>query len=418
MILKASKKNLIEALDTLSSYNSCPESPGITRMMFSTAELEARAYIKKIMCDTGLVVTEDAIGNIYGTLRGENPGLAPVWTGSHIDTVRSGGLYDGAVGVVGGIEACRMIKESKAKHERDITVVVFSSEEPTRFGVGCVGSRAMAGHLPLETTKNLQDENGISLYSELERLGYTQLDYNSVLKNPGEVFASVELHIEQGPHLEAAACPIGIVEAICAPTYINVIFEGKQDHAGSTPMNVRRDAMVAAADVIIKLEDLARSYADRHTVATVGRLMATPNSSNVIAGRVELFIDIRSINEKSKNDLTKKICAYIDNVALLRDIKSTCKVLANDRPKASNQNIMAAIQSTCDDMGIHPLQIVSGAYHDSLFVGEFAPMGMVFIPSHDGISHDPDEFTNPEDIVLGTEVLANTLVSLANRNEI
>ena len=176
--------------------------------------------------------------------------------------------------------------------------------------------------------------------------------------------------------------------------------------------------MVAAADVIIKLEDLARSYADRHTVATVGRLMATPNSSNVIAGRVELFIDIRSINAKSKNDLTKKICAYIDNVALLRDIKSTCKVLANDRPKASNQNIMAAIQSTCDDMGIHPLQIVSGAYHDSLFVGEFAPMGMVFIPSHDGISHDPDEFTNPEDIVLGTEVLANTLVSLANRNEI
>ena len=418
MLLKANKDRIYDNLNTLSTFNSCPEQEGITRALFSEAEIGARSYVKELMTQAGLLVTEDAIGNIFGTLVGGCPDLAPVWSGSHIDTVRNGGMYDGMVGVIGAIEACRIIKENNISHQRSITALVFTSEEPTRYKFGCIGSRALAGHLSLEETKGLVDENGISLYDELNRLGYTEMDYSKVMRRKGGVFASVELHIEQAPVLEQLNCPIGIVEAICAPTYINVVLEGQQEHAGSTPMNARHDAMTAACEIVLKIESLAQSYGNNYTVATVGRMLPFPNSSNVIAGRVEFSIDIRDISEDRKTDMTQKICSYIDTIAMLRGLRASHCVTADDLPHSSDKKIVAVIEESCTREGIFSNKMVSGAYHDSLFIAEFAPMGMIFVPSRKGISHDPAEYTDMDDIVLGTEVLTDTLLTLSNSKEI
>lgn len=414
MLPQADKNNIRTGLQTLAQFDSAPEQAGTTRVLFSDEENEARSYIKDLMQQTGMTVQEDAIGNIFGTLAGNDPDAAPVWSGSHIDTVINAGMYDGMAGVIGAIEACRMIRASGEAHQRPITVVVFASEEPTRFGTGCIGSRAMAGHLSLEQTKELYDDNGISLYSELERLGYTKLDYNAVRKHKGDVFASVELHIEQAPVLEQLGIPIGLVTGICAPTYIHVTLKGEQKHAGSTPMNARHDVVPAAADIILQLEHLARAYGNTHTVATVGKIQVFPNASNVIAGEIRFTIDIRDISEETKQELTTNICNYIQVVAKLRHLDAKYSVDTDDLPQMSDPNVLHVLEDTCQSLQIPYHKMTSGAYHDSLLVAEFAPMAMIFVPSKDGISHDPAEYTSIEEIACGVDVLANALLRLAN----
>lgn len=415
MLQSCSASRLGEQLETLATFNGRPQEPGITRILFTPEEMDARNYVKGLMEQAGMTVTEDAIGNIYGTLVGQDPTLAPVWSGSHIDTVLQAGRYDGTAGVVAAIEACRCIKASGAAHRRSITALVFTSEEPTRFGTGCIGSRAMAGHLSLEETKALQDDQGVTLYSELERLGYTQKPYDAVRKHPGDVYAGVELHIEQAPVLDRAGIPIGLVEGICAPTYIHVTLNGVQGHAGSTPMCDRKDVMPAAAAVILELESLARAYGNTHTVATVGKLNAVPNASNVIAGKVSFTIDIRDIHEDAKQEITRRICRYIDTVADLRGLEAHYSVDTDDLPCTCNPAILDLMEQVCADLKIPCRRMTSGAYHDALLVASFAPVAMIFVPSKDGISHDPAEYTAIEDIARGADVLANTLLALANR---
>ncbi|MDO4960658.1 MAG: M20 family metallo-hydrolase [Eubacteriales bacterium] len=412
----ADGNRILSELEKLKTFDmSGPEQPGTTRMLFTDVEMEAREYVKSLMLEIGMSVDEDAIGNIYGTLRGSDPELAPVWSGSHIDTVINAGMYDGMFGVIGAIESCRYISENDIPHKRSIQVIIYSSEEPTRFGMGCVGSRAMAGELPLEDTKNVFDDNGISLYDELERLGFTKKDYDkTVLKKKGDVFASVEMHIEQAPVLEQKGIPIGIVEGICAPSYIQVCIEGEQKHAGSTPMNVRRDAMTGAAEIILRLESLARSYGNTHTVATVGKLSVFPNASNVIPGKVSFTIDIRDVDESVKTELTEKICSYIDCICTMRGLIGSHEITTDDIPCYSDPAISAVIEETCRENNIPYNRMTSGAYHDSLLISDFVPVAMIFVPSHNGISHDPAEFTELSDLVTGTEVLCGTLIKLSN----
>lgn len=414
MLPKADLNNIRTGLETLARFDSAPDQPGTTRVLFSDAEMEARGYIKNLMRDTGMTVREDAIGNIFGTLEGSDPSAAPVWSGSHIDTVINAGMYDGMAGVIGAIEACRMIRDAGEAHRRPITAVVFASEEPTRFGTGCIGSRAMIGDLTLEQTKELFDDSGVSLFSELERLGYTKMDYSAVRRRPGDVFASVEMHIEQAPVLEQLQIPIGLVTGICAPTYIHVTLKGEQKHAGSTPMNVRRDVVPAASEIILKLESLARAYGNTHTVATVGKVQVFPNAANVIAGEVSFTIDIRDISEQTKRELTENICSFIDVVAKTRHLQAVHSVDTDDMPRMSDPRVLAILEQSCETLGIPCHKMTSGAYHDSLLVAEFAPMAMIFVPSRDGISHDPAEYTSIEEIARGTDVLADALLRLAN----
>lgn len=415
-IFQAKAERIAADIEMLATYNSFHENPGISRQLFTDAEIQARNYIKDGMRRIDMKVHEDAIGNIYGILEGTDPALAPVWSGSHIDTVLSGGKYDGIVGVVGALEACRVIRENKIPHERSIVALVFSSEECGRFGMGCIGSRAMAGHLPLEKTKELYDNDGTSLYQELERLGYTKMDYDeTVLKHCGDVFASVELHIEQATMLEETGNPVGIVQAICAPTYICVTITGQQKHAGSTPMDVRKDALCAAAQVILEVEKLARSYENKHTVATVGKIRILPNSSNVIPGEVDFMVDIRDIDEALKTELTQKIQAALKDVISTRNLDYTFHIATDDIPCSCDEDIIRIITQSCQARGLPEFRMMSGAYHDSLLISEFAPIGMIFVPSKDGISHNPSEYTSIEEITCGVNVLTDTLLELSNR---
>lgn len=414
MLPKANEERIRIGLETLATFDSAPDQPGTTRMLFTEEELAARDYVKGLMRETGMEVSEDAIGNIFGTLPGEDADAAPVWSGSHIDTVINAGKYDGMAGVIGAIEACRLIRDAGETHRRPITAIVFTSEEPTRFGAGCIGSRAMAGHLDLEGTKALLDDNGVSLYHELERLGYTKKDFSAVRKHPGDVYASVELHIEQAPVLEQLGIPIGVVTGICAPTYIHVTLRGEQKHAGSTPMNARRDVVPAAAEIILMLESLARAHGNTHTVATVGKISVFPNASNVIAGEVTFTIDIRDIDEAVKTELTNAICDYIDTVARLRHLEAVHSVDTDDLPHMSDPRLVKLLDDCCAELSLPCHEMTSGAYHDSLLVAEFAPMAMIFVPSRGGISHDPAEYTSISQIARGVDVLADALLKLAN----
>lgn len=418
MLFKASPLNLQKQLFDLNLFNSRPDQEGTTRVWFSDEEIKARNYIKDLMISNGLTVTEDAIGNIFGTLEGSEKELAPVWSGSHIDTVLNAGMYDGMVGVLAAIEACRLIKQSGIPHRRSITAIVFSSEEPTRFGIGCVGSRTMAGHLSLEDTKNIIDDDGITLYDTLEKLEYTKKNFNEIVKHKGDVFASVELHIEQADILERLQIPIGIVEGICAPSYIHVSVEGEQKHAGSTPMNERKDSLCAASEIILEIEKIAKSYGNIHTVGTVGKINVFPNAQNVISGNSSFTIDIRDIDMDVKTNIINKISTFINNISKKRKVKITYEVTTDDIPRKSNKTIVKVIEQSCKRLKIPYHNMISGAYHDSLLVAEFAPMAMIFVPSKDGVSHDPSEYTDIEEITKGTDVLTDVLINLSNMDQL
>lgn len=409
----ASTENIKMWLETIDLFNSTPEF-GTTRVLFTKEELGAREYVKDEMKKIGLTVSEDAIGNIFGVLEGEERELEPVWTGSHIDTVLNAGMFDGMTGVVSGMEALRLIKQSGLKTKRDINVVVYTSEEPTRFGLCCLGSRAMAGELSYEQCQEVYDNEGNSLGKVLENLGYDSNDYNSIKKNKGEVFAAVELHVEQSSNLEKNNKTIGIVKTICAPTNFEVEVIGCQAHAGGTSMGGRCDAYAASAEIALKVEQLAKESKSEYTTATVGRVQVIPNATNVIPGRVKFSIDIRDCSYESKNILIEKLDLAIEEIKKRRNVEVNLKLENNDVPMQCDSRIIDIIEENCEDYGVSYMKTISGAYHDSMFVGKFAPVAMIFVPSKNGISHSPEEWTSYEDITKGTDILTRTLYKLAN----
>ena len=317
-------------------------------------------------------------------------------------------------GVISAIEALRAIKESGLEHKRNLTAIVYTSEEPTRFGISCIGSRAMAGHLTLEDSKKMKDEQGISLYDLLVKLGFPIDKFDEVKKEKGDVFASVELHIEQAAVLDRLKLPIGVVEGICGASYINVTVKGVQEHAGSTPMDIRKDPMCAASEIILETEKAANEISSINAVATVGKLNVFPNAANVIPGQVDFVIDIRDVDMASKDGVIKRIISFMEKVASERGVKIEYTVTGNDVPRMSDKRIVKILEEHCKEMKLPYKNMVSGAYHDSLLVAEFAPMAMIFVPSKDGISHHKAEFTEMADIACGAELLANTLFDLAN----
>lgn len=414
MIVKpAQSSNIKNILEKLNTFNSDPEN-GTTRVLFTEPEVEARKYIKEEMKKNGLVVREDSIGNIFATLEGTDPDLPPVWTGSHIDTVLKAGMFDGMAGVVAGIEAARLIKESKIPHKRNIEVIVYTSEEPTRFGLSCLGSRAMAGYLSLEQAKRLKDKQGNSLAEVLEGLGYDLSKFDEISFKKGEVFAAVELHIEQGAVLESMGLPIGIVDTISGPTKLEVSVYGKQSHAGGTPMNLRHDAFLACSEIALKVEKLAKESSSKDTVATVGLVNVIPNASNVISGEVHFSLDIRDSDYEVKHKLIEELKDFTKQLEKSRGVTIKIKQINDDLPTKSDDRIIEILENSCKEKNISYHKMVSGAFHDSMMVGKFAPIAMIFVPSKDGISHNPAEWTDYDDIAKGTDILADGLLKLSN----
>ncbi len=411
--MKSDVSRIKEQLLKLDSFNSTPDF-GTTRVLFTNEELAARAYMKEEMKAIGMEVFEDGCANIFGVLKGENPDLAPVWTGSHIDTVLNAGMFDGMAGVVAGMEALRLINTTKGKTLRDLVLVIYTSEEPTRFKSSCLGSRAMAGELTWEECQTLKDDEGNTLADCLNCLGHDETEFNNVKKANNEVFAAVELHIEQNNILDRNQKKLGVVKAICAPSTFAVTVHGKQSHAGGTSMSERKDAYMAACEIALKLEEYAISLASEYTTGTVGKVNVVPGAENVIPGLVEFSIDIRDIDFDNKERLINNLKIFIESLEAKRGVKVELTSLNHDHPVVCNEVLRKCLDEACRNNGQEPMELISGAYHDSLLVGRFAPVAMLFVPSKDGISHSPKEWTDFEDIALGADVLADTIYKLAN----
>jgi ureidoglycolate amidohydrolase len=405
------RERLLSEIDTLASFSDA-EAPAVTRIVFTPADLKARSWLKARCEAAGLTVREDAIGNTFARWSGSEPAASVVGTGSHIDAIPNAGKYDGVVGVLGGLEAIRALRQSGFRPRHSIELLVFTSEEPTRFGIGCIGSRLLSGTLSVDAAKKLRDSGGDALDEVRRRAGFAgELEEVKLLNAYYKAF--VELHIEQGPRLEREQIPLGIVTKIAAPASLRVLIEGSGGHAGGVLMPDRRDALCAAAEIILAVESAARGSGAIDTVATVGMCEVFPGAVNSIPARVRLSVDIRDTDLQRRDGAMRALDAACSAVSAKRKVSIQTEFVNADAPTDCAPAIIEALSQFCREHGINFLTMVSRAYHDSLFMARIAPVGMLFIPCRNGYSHRPDEYASTDDIVRGTLVLAETLASLS-----
>jgi ureidoglycolate amidohydrolase len=406
----ADVQRLLTELDTLASFSES-SSPAVTRIVFGDMDLRARAYLKTLFAAASLVVREDPVGNTFARWVGRNPSLPAVATGSHCDAIPNAGRYDGTVGVIGGLEAIRALQRSGFVPRRSIDLVMFTSEEPTRFGIGCLGSRLLSGDLDTSAGEMLTS-GGETLNTVRTSAGFAG-SLGDVRLSAGAYAAFVELHIEQGPLLERDGLDIGVVTAIAAPASLRIVVEGVGGHAGAVLMPDRRDALTAAAEIALAIETCARGTGAIDTVATTGVCEVFPGAINSIPSRARLEVDVRDIDLARRDSVLEGIERACEDVRARRGVAIRIEPINSDPPARCAQEIVDAIAAACDRRQLRHRQMISRAYHDSLFMSRITPMGMIFIPCRGGISHRPDEYAAPEAIGRGTEVLADTLAALA-----
>jgi N-carbamoyl-L-amino-acid hydrolase len=388
------------------------EPPVVTRVVFSEADMRARGYVKSLCASAGLTIQEDAIGNTFARWQGRDPELAPVGTGSHIDAIPNAGLYDGCVGVLGGLEAIRVLQKLGYKPRRSIELVIFTSEEPTRFGIGCLGSRMMANVISPKQALALRDKEGRGLEELRAQAGFKG-SLESVMLPKGRFHQFVELHIEQGPLLEEQGIDLGLVTHIAAPASLRILIEGEGGHAGARLMPGRKDALAAAAELILALEAAAKSTGVIDTVGTVGVCEVFPGAVNSIPSRVRLETDVRDIDGARRDSVLDTLRRACSDVAASRGVTITTELVNADPPATCDPEIVSTMEAAAAEAGKTYKKMVSRAYHDSLFMARIAPVAMLFIPCRGGVSHRPDEYASPEWIGSGINVLARTLVKLA-----
>lgn len=387
---------------------------GITRLAFSVEEKNAREYLKKLMLEIDLQIEEDAIGNIYATLTGSKD-LEPVVSGSHLDSVPFGGCYDGTLGVMCALEAIRTIKENDCKHLRPIQLIVFSCEESSRFNMATLGSKVMTGKLNLDDLKRLKDKTGISVYDAAKEFGCSVDELNKAVLEENTMHSYIELHIEQGPVLENHQIPVGIVTGIASPIRYELVIKGKADHSGATPMSMRKDALVTASKIIIGVQDIAQNKGSDTVVATIGYANAVPGVLNVIPGEVKLGIDIRDIDKDSLFEVDKLVNELIKDVITEDGLTYELTQLCKDTPTKLDDKIVQLLENEANKLSIKSLRMPSGAGHDAMHMPKVSKYtGMIFVPCKEGISHNVKEEINLEDIYQATNVLANSLLTLAN----
>jgi ureidoglycolate amidohydrolase len=411
MSLTIDRDRLLSEIDTLASFSDA-EAPAVTRIVFTPADLQARAWMKARCEEAGLTVRQDAVGNIFARWNGSEPAAPVVGTGSHIDAIPNAGKYDGVVGVLGGLEAIRALRQSGFRPKHSVELLIFTSEEPTRFGIGCLGSRLLSGTLSPEAARKLTDNDGATLDEVRHRAGFGG-ELERVKLPIGYYQAFIELHIEQGPLLERRQIPLGIVAKIAAPASLRVLIEGSGGHAGGVLMPDRRDALCAAAELILAIESAARSSGAVDTVATVGMCEVFPGAVNSIPSRVRLSVDIRDTDLQRRDVVIRTFEATSKAVSAKRQVSIQIELLNADAPADCAPALIEAISQSCRQHELNFLPMVSRAYHDSLFVARIAPVAMLFIPCRNGYSHRPDEYSHPDDIARGTLVLAETLAALS-----
>jgi N-carbamoyl-L-amino-acid hydrolase len=388
------------------------EPPAVTRVLFTEPDMKARAFLKRLFHDAGLVLREDPADNLFARWPGACPDEPAVATGSHVDAIPFSGRYDGTVGVLGALEAFRALKASGWVPQRSLELIVFTSEEPTRFGIGCLGSRLLSGVLDPATAAALRDVEG-GTFDAVRRQAGCSGSLDQVRLPVGHYAAFVELHIEQGPLLEREQVPIGAVTAIAAPAALRVRLQGEGGHAGAVLMPQRKDALCAAAEIILSVEEAARSSGSPDAVATTGVCRVHPGAINGIPSEVLLEIDVRDIDLDTRDRIVERIRYAAEMPAHRRGVGLQMELLNADPPARAGEAVVAAVTAACGQLGLSCKPMISRAYHDALFMARLCPMGMIFIPCKDGISHRPDEYSSPEAIRHGVEVLALTLARLA-----
>lgn len=411
MQLNIETRQLCDELDQLANFTEVPW-PAVTRIVFSEQDRRARTWLKKLLDDADLEVREDAVGNLFARWQGSDPALPAVGTGSHCDAIPHSGRYDGTVGVLGGLEAIRALKDAGFQPRRSIELVMFTSEEPTRFGIGCLGSRLMAGTLDHSVDDTYFDSAGQSLREVRTAAGFTG-ELSSVALPPDYYSAFVELHIEQGPLLEQRNVPIGIVKAIAAPASVRVLVDGKGGHAGAVLMPDRHDAFMASAEIALALEKAALSTGALDSVATTGVCEIFPSAVNSIPANVQMAMDIRDTDEARRDGMLQALETACAEVAARRGVSAKIEIINRDAPAVCNESVITALQEACVAQELAYDLMVSRAYHDSLFMARICPAGMVFIPCKGGVSHRPEEYSSPEAIREGVAVLAGALAALA-----
>jgi N-carbamoyl-L-amino-acid hydrolase len=402
---------IFSELETLAAFSGASK-PGVTRVVFSQSDMEARTWFKLLCLGAGLAVREDAVGNTFATWKGSEPQLARVGTGSHIDAIPHSGKYDGTVGVLGGLEAIRALQASGFHPRRSIELLLFTSEEPTRFGIGCLGSRLLAGALDTAAADRLEDAEGKPLSMIREQAGFSGT-LDSVKLPPGYYHGFIELHIEQGPLLERDRIQLGIVTSIAAPSSFRLTIEGEGGHAGAVLMPQRRDAFLAAAEIALAVESAACASGAVDTVATCGVCEVFPGVINGIPSRVTLEFDIRDTDPQRRDTVVKALEAACDQMRAKRGAAIQMHTLTSDAPATCNPELIDVLKRACESEGCSYSLLVSRAYHDSLFMSRIAPVSMLFIPCKAGVSHRPDEYASPQDISNGVRVLANALAQLS-----
>jgi N-carbamoyl-L-amino-acid hydrolase len=408
--------------------------------MLSDTDLAARKHLSGLFLAADLNVRIDAAGNVFARWLGSDTSLPAVATGSHTDAIPHAGMYDGTVGVLGGLEAIRALQRSGFKPRRSIELIMFTSEEPTRYGVGCLGSRLMSGVMSPEKAEKLTDSDGVSFKELSQRVAIslgatgsasaasqtvqntgrasgTHPDQGSLVevrRQTGHYAAFVELHIEQGPLLEKSGVPIGVVTAIAAPASLRVTYEGVGGHAGAVLMADRKDALLPAAKLALAVDAAARTLGGADTVATTGVLDVHPRAINSIPSRTYLEIDVRDIDQERRDKVLSYIRSQASTFGGQHQQKTTVELINADPPATCDPHIVSTIEASCAEAGLAQQPMISRAYHDSLFMAQICPTAMIFIPCRNGYSHRPDEYASPEAIAAGVEVLARTLARLAD----
>lgn len=394
-------------IETLATFSSHP-APAVTRVLFSPEDVAARSWLAEVFQEAGLSVRSDAVGNVFARWQGSDPAKAAFATGSHIDAIPNAGKFDGVIGVLGAVEAVRSLQAKGFQPTRSLDIIMFTAEEPTRFGLGCLGSRLLGRALEPTLAQNLQDSEGASLEVLREKAGF-EGSLDSVALEPGSYAGFVELHIEQGPILEREGMEIGAVEKIAAPAAFRIKITGEGGHAGAVLMPDRHDAGLAAAEIALAVERAAVETASPDTVGTTGVFLQEPGAINSVPCRATIEIDLRDTDIDARAQAEKHIRATAAEVSTRRGVSMEWATINSDPPAICSSELVKNIEAAATAQGLSCKRMISRAYHDSLFMARICPTAMIFVPCRNGWSHRPDEYVSPEALARGVTVLADVI---------
>lgn len=385
---------------------------GVSRLAFTAAEREAHQLVADQLTDYGLKVWQDAIGNTIGELPGQTPGLSAIGSGSHLDSVPHGGRFDGVAGVVAAVEVARLLAESDRPLTRPYRVVAFAAEEGARFGEPCIGSKAVAGQWKPDSLDQLRDAEGVTAGDALRRLGLDPGQVETCRWSPNEWAAFFEVHIEQARVLEATSRPIGLVDIVSGSTRVEMRVIGRAQHTGGTPMALRRDALAAASEIVLFAEQLANDPRYRGARATIGRLDVSPNSITTIPGQVDLVLDLRDVDNERQRQAAADVVRGAKQICDRRGTTCQHRIIADSSPAVLPVWLRDFTLAACEELGLAYRVMTSGASHDSQVVNRVIPAAMVFVPSKDGLSHVPTEWTSSMSLANGADVLLRSVRQL------